>query len=1783
MPSIILKKYSEPESLTRDDLNQPDSIAPLSYADWVQRNFGLASDDSERQYQQYLLGWYGNKKENLNSNSVRDDYVNLLKRISFVFRDDAEFRKFSNIDFDDAVQLKLAVPQYVKKLKEIALYYRDKRESVRKAKLKYNMIGSLNSIERTFYEYILKAFSKRDYILNVPEQSAWNAFPDLSSINTGFSIEVEELYDDTDYFDPRADDTYSYDVSSSNPLFFVLNDILEDLWNVDNAQDVPLSGLQYPMISEDCIDDYTISLESLQLANEKYIGADKQWLTGGFYEEDFYDIELNFNEGNNFFYWFSGEYLREAPHTNFQALSVNELDWIGSGATAGKEYSASDVIFVDNDGTIEGAWLASFSNITVEDSMVANIRDNKTFKYPYPSIGVSAEGLEWTGKEVQEITKFEKTFFPNQTVQKLVKDNLRTLYWTDSDSVSTVRPLPIHSTSLIHDGAFASKRFHLADKIITRPDTDDGVHDSTPDELFSNDLNVEWLYDFSKTQLAIDKTLNKIYWPIQTYENPDDINIRYNEGESLNLNEIDSGSYVGAIAGTDIDSSDIIYKKISQCADPTEAAWLKGTPLSSFNGCVTTSVSSEVVTTQTQNLQITTAAWTPATIPTIVAWFADEDVVPTADGVRLDGWLDRVKYSEFSRVRGRPDYNAQTNEVILSNRDILRWSSSVSQTFTVGVVFKPTEVGVNQVVTWARNNKKHAGFSIECNLNLDGNVAIRSGSEFVLGGVGADTGGWVYAVVAVSPTSLRVIVGDGAENRDERNGRGIPVSNITHFDVGNGVNAGPDRPLNGSVRDFIVCNGFTTVDEQNQLADYLETLAQSSTNRPTVEVEDIREQFNIYNIVTNVTKEARLNSGDFLEGAIQAGVMFKSDPDKYTRFIWTGEGEQSFKQSLNHSNYKGFQGFKHDAACPYTQISKENRISLLDNSKTNNQWERCECGAIQYSPMGHTGNTFRGLGVDLGDFIIMDTSFPKFKALADWVGGDGKPWTISEDFAWFKLDAGQIDGSVGWGKGKWVTNGGKDFKIKPGNAYKYFRSGLQSNCELSNSGEVGPFFIGKHQNCGCTYMDCECVIQNCQPVWMKAELVDGIWIDTGQESEMTLESGKYYDYNHRSEQPFSIVNSEGTADRDCLDSTNFIFGVNIPDAGPYWAKGTYEKERNNKFKGLMYSGESLDIKLDYLYTNQPLPSDLVMVDDMYMRYERNTECTSACFVWDQPLTWDIDFEKTSWNTLEIDECVKSDIQHFIINSDCQSCKQLNERCPSCCSQLDACGCVIDECLTTKTGLTATNKESTMLLRTSYDLKPVFTNYFAINPYTMDVRVVDTTLGLPPSGGRWVPEHKEIFVEAKTPWNNLASLYDPLIADKLSTNLYSKKDAGFFTPDKVGYTTLILRDKKIEIHDTSIRSASSVNVVIDNDHYARGPYAVTYTDSTWMKRKGQCVGGEIRGASEYQEFVPYQTSFESLLRNDYGIQQQSDLQSPWTGDRKDEFNDERFPENIKGERAVYCGPNSWYNNQPLIEGTMYQWKSDVYGNQYGLYKTSACNIWERESSGGDLWVRDLLGNVATSEQLLSSVIDTYRNTSTVIDPITSGEILDFDVQYDTFIMQLPDHVIFERLNMDFDNGHIYSIADQSCIFDVTSAQYAGTWLNESNKVVTFGWFKDGLPTIQQLALDKSKFNTLFDENSNTDMWDATFDSTERPQLTYNAERNIYNMTFMATSGSQDMLVVSNFEFEDTYSLESTTVKIIPLDSLSNKKLIKTVAYDDKLLMVFEQQTCPNQVFQVVIDN
>ncbi len=1772
MPSIILKKYSEPETLGRDDLSLADSSNPYTYSEWVQRNYGIAPNNPEVQYQKYLLNWYSDKTNKLETSTVKEDYINLLKRLNVVFRDDPQFRQFSTIDFDDKMQLKLAVPYYVKKLKEIALYYKNKRESIRLAKIKYNMIGSFNSIERTFYDYILKAFTKRDYVLNVPSQSAWNMFPDLSSVNTGFSIEIEELYDDTDYFDEREEVSYSYELSSSNPLFFILDDIINQQFNVSVIQDVPLSGLQIPINFSSCVSDYSLNAESLPIANEKYLGTNKYYLTGGYFEEDFYNIKLDFQLGNNFFYWFSGEYIEEAPHPRFVPIPINDLNWVKYGATSSPVYSAADTIFVNNNGSIEGAWLSNTKTKKVDDTMQVNVKNNKVFKFPYPSIGISAEGLEWTGKGVSELDSYYKSFFPDQSEQNETNKILKKLYWLDSDSISSVKPISIHDTTLIDSGAFPSKKFHLSDKVITRPDTSDGVHDYNPDEIFDNELTVDWLYDFDKTQLPILDGITNIYWPLQTFTSPDDIPISYTFGDKLILNSIPISYFVGSTAGTKIENADMIFRLETSCGPIVEAAWLKGAPLSSFNSCITETLTSQndVITTFTTTE--TNIPWTPARLNKISAWWNVDNI--NSSGGRFSGWPDLIynKPMESTVATKLPIYDNDDLSLTLNGQSGITnvgYYVNTPHPITIGIVFNVSNLAGTPFL-FDRNTSPALGIYFNgSNLIL---VAVKSGKRntTIIHPEPIELNTWYYAIAVINGDNSKLIV------------NGVETIGKLHNTTLNGFRVGARHSnnnfLKGKIRDVVVIDSKLSISDETELKTYLAGLAQEAPTRPIVTTTDLINEIKTFNISKTYNTTTTKNVGEFVEGAFQAGVMFKADSGKFSRFIWTDSGAGP-SRSLNSSDIKGFHGFEHDDLCPYKLIPDSDRISLTQRKIPNSQWKKCECGAINYSPMGHTGNSFRLGGIS--DYILLDTTYPDPPTLDSWVGSDDEPWSTSVDFAWFKLDSDQIDGTTGWGKGRWVTNSGKDFLIKPGKKYLYFRRGLSTNCD----GNIGsPYFIGKHEHCSCRITDCNCEIINCLPQWYKAIFKNGQWVDSGQLSEMELESGSHYQYMHKDEQEFSSIIENNVEYSDCLITTSFLLSVPITNSKPYWAVGTYENNKSTLYKGLMYNGEGIRIIDDYLYVNLPLPTPTILTDDLYFRYERNIACSTDCFLWEQPLSWDIKFEENKWNKLYIDPCVKSDILHFIQNTNCEICYKLKKKCQDCCDKEEACGCILDKCVTTKVGISATPDPSDILLKTHHDFKPVFVNYHAQRAFRMPVRVVDSTLGLPPSGGRWVEESQTLFTEVMHPWANIASLYDPFIATVQSSNLYTKDEVGFFTPDKLGFTNLILSNKEITLKDVSSRSVSSVDLVIDTDHYSRGPYSVKYTDSLWMKHKSQCLGGNIKNASTYQEFTPYQTMYESVKVNNYGIQRQHDVQSPWVGESTSQFiQDERYPKNIKGEYPITCGPNSWYNNQPEITGTLVQWKSDIYGNNFGLYKTSACNIWTQHSIPGELWIRDLIGNIAPPSELLSRVIDTNSSNIEITNDITSGRILNFDIFYDTLLIQTPSNIVFERLNMDFDDGEIYSIADNSSTYNCNSSEFAGAWLNEKDKLVTFAYMSGNYPIIHQLDIDNSNYRTLFGPNSNLENWQIELESFSTPKLTYNTIQNTFNITFKAVSASQEVLIVSNFNYEDTYILNSKDVKVIPMDSLLDKELIATTSYDDKLLFIFEQQTCPNQIYQIVIDN
>lgn len=1808
MPSIILKQYSLPESNSGGEIiNSPN---PLSFSDWISINYGIAGDDAEAQYQKYIIDWYSSKEEAQTNVSIKEDYKDLLKKLSIVFRNDGDFSRIASLDLEDDLQLKLAVPYYVKKLKEIALYYRDKRESVKRAKLKYNMVGSFNAIERTFYEYILKAFSKRDYVLNVPSQSAWNLFPDLSSANTGFSIEVEELFDDSDYFDPLDDNTYSYDISSTNPLLFLLEKYISDEYDTKIISEIPLSALQIPLEQNDTFGSYVLNLESINDANEIYTSSNKFLLGGGYYINDETPITLNFKSGNNFFYWFSGEHLAEAPHKNYAAININDLDWVGSGATAATDYSSSDVIFANYNGTIRGAWLSEVDNVIVSAMMGANLRNNKEFRFPYPGIGVSAEGLEWTGKQVNEFDQYEKSFFPNQTIKNKVQAELTKKYWAEIDSISSVNPIYLNNTTLIDAGAFASKKFQLADKVITRPFTSDGVHDEIPDEIFSEDLSVEWLYDFDKTQIPILTGDNKIYWPLQRYEQISDLNLNYKHGEELQLADIPMEKFFGAVAATTLEEADMIFKYDSKCGSSIEAAWLYGTPLTVFNACVD-SGSATLVEVGGGN---TTPIFTPYKVPSLKHWWVIE-AVKTRKATQVNpknknrrrvdefaNWVDVVSNQVMSPDdrRSRPlieqgniVFNEQllnvnfknNNESSYNTNDGIKWDNAgnpVNTPFTIAIAFRHR-----------LQNQAHNHTLMETDTRVDGRrmsieirgnrIRMESGSTKLISSASVVNGSWHYCIAVFNGENSKLIV-DGVETLGN-----VKVNPLAKVLIGQSFSL--KRQFIGDIRDVIIFNDAISIDHQDGLKGYMSGLTSLSIYRPQLSPTQIKSELITNN---NELSGAVLSAGaaesvvgNFAGGAIQPGISFKADPRQFTRFIWTGNGSIIDSGNLNISKNIGFQGKEHDRACPYYNINKNKRISPLDTSRANDQWKSCDCLAIQYSPLGHTGTSYKDVA-DIGDFIILDTEFPKATTLDTWRGADGLPWHSSEDFGWFQLNEGQLDEKAGWGKGKWITNYGEDFSLKHGQIYLYYRSGFNVSCEAREEfGYDEPFFILNHVNCGCSYIDCGCEVQECGPVWKRAEFSNGNWIATDSPTTLKLESGKYYSYLHRDKKKFAINISEDEIYEDCTKTTNFILGVDITDAKPYWAKGTFEFGKNTKNKGLMYSGELSEIQFEYLPLTQPLPSTLLLTNDLFFKYERNSSCSTDCFVWEEPLVFEVKIDNVSWKELHIDQCIESEVLGIIKNIGCSNCNRLNKKCQSCCEAENLCGCVIDNCITTRVGVSASNDISTLSLVTQFETEPLFINYHSKGSFELPVTVIDTTNGIAPSGGIWVEESFSSFTESKYPWKNIPSIFFPMIANEESSQLYGILDCGFFVPSRLGYSNLILKDKIIGLDSTNSRTLSSYDIILDNNNYVSGPYVVTYTDSTWMKHRSNCLAGSIKNPIDYQTFSPYQSTYETLKRNTFGIQQQTDIISPWVGKYSDSLVDpEKYKADIVGNLNIYCGPNSWVESQPTIDGELTVWKSDVYGNQYGLYKSGPFEtITSKLTANGKLWIRNSSGIVGDSTELFSRVIDTYSYIPELVSDLTGSGIVNFDIFYDTAIIQTDDYVVVEKLKLDYNTGEIYSIADNSYIFNINKYDFSGYWADESQKTLTFGYLSGGIPVIKKLELNTSNITTLLDGSGDTSMWDISVNGLGVPKFTFNSDNNTFNMTRLALSGSNQVLVVSNFEFSEAIDkVKTADVKIITESTLSGKNIIKTSAFDDSLLLVFETYAdSVNKIYQILIDN
>lgn len=559
--------YSQPDSQTSVIL---DADAPLSYKVWYKTRTGIIPKQEFIQYNTYLTEWYQNKqKENTDFNSnLQVSYLALLRQLQ-IFTNNAETEKWYNeINFNDERELLIAIPYFARKLKNIAIYYLQLREEIKKSKIKYNQTGSNKSLIQYLQEQLLLNFTKKiEGNVTLP-QSVWTNLPELSSVKDTLSITIEELYDNHHYGDQNTNLPVS--------AYYNLNDI--NLTNYLNSQNIPLTDTEWIYKQGNTtvtVQDLTNTLNLTKDIFAKYIGekkfTDLQSTTTSLLSTQINIYDVSIETGSNFFYWPYGPYKPNiSTITRLEAVPLTSAK-IESLGTGGTDIVNSDTIFVKTARGVEGAWLRFKQYEETPEQMTVYVEGNKqvAFKYPFPGFGLSADDTDWTGPSLQYTSEY-------QYLENNLKELVNQAYWNLNVTLSGADSIQINNTTLIEAGAYPSEKYSTADKIRARV-----TSPVYTDPAAYGDTQEAWLYKMIKSDIPIGSENNLIVWPYQRISNtepfpsyfPKDITTVCQPVGIQDLN------IPFATSSNSITASDIVYKLAKYTdaeADAIECAWLSG-------------------------------------------------------------------------------------------------------------------------------------------------------------------------------------------------------------------------------------------------------------------------------------------------------------------------------------------------------------------------------------------------------------------------------------------------------------------------------------------------------------------------------------------------------------------------------------------------------------------------------------------------------------------------------------------------------------------------------------------------------------------------------------------------------------------------------------------------------------------------------------------------------------------------------------------------------------------------------------------------------------------------------------------------------------------------------------------------------------------------------------------------------------------------------------------------------------------------------------------------------
>ena len=489
----------------QDDLN-----SPLSFLEWKGRLPALDASAAPTLYNDYIIKWFQRNKEKPISTKflLRQKYLYLLDQLQLFFTTEEKNTWYSQINLADEKELLISIPYFARKLKDIALYYLKLRQKLKNTKREYSSHGTSAIIEQQIYNYILETFSTDS---NELTPHLYTTVPAFSALQKKLNVQVQELYDDHQYFDISLTNPVSayYDLMNVATGNFLATKgiILSSAEWLFASFNIPVSSNFDTVFSELTGNIFeTTDVDTYNSFIQKFLGQSKQILTFNAEVSTVNVFENEIQEGNNFFYYPYG--ITDTTFTTLKqlktvALSSLRFDAFDTTPTAGTALENSDVMFVKNGDEIKSAWLRYQQYEDTEQKTKTSIKKDETtsFIFPFPGYGLSGNNFVWTGSDLETTAEYP---FLSKTYKTAVDE----AYWAQTLPEDTCDPILLNNTTLTKNGANSNSHPQHADQIFIRS----GRNEST--SLPSKGVTGAWLYKFQKTSLPVSPLQDNVFlWP----------------------------------------------------------------------------------------------------------------------------------------------------------------------------------------------------------------------------------------------------------------------------------------------------------------------------------------------------------------------------------------------------------------------------------------------------------------------------------------------------------------------------------------------------------------------------------------------------------------------------------------------------------------------------------------------------------------------------------------------------------------------------------------------------------------------------------------------------------------------------------------------------------------------------------------------------------------------------------------------------------------------------------------------------------------------------------------------------------------------------------------------------------------------------------------------------------------------------------------------------------------------------------------------------------------------